>query len=357
MDLNKFRLTQMVSSAGCAAKFSPNLLSETLENINWMKNENVLVGFEGKDDAGIYKLNDDLALIQTTDFFTPVVDDPYVFGQIAAANSMSDVYAMGGIPISALNILAFPQNEDLTIVKDIIKGGHDKAKEAGCVIIGGHTVDIPTILYGLAVTGTINPKNIKGNNNAKPGDKLILTKQLGTGILNNAIKYSNLNNNIYLLLINSMTRLNKTAAELMVKYGANSCTDITGFGLAGHSFQLALASKIVLRIFTKKIPVLEGAIEAIRNNLLTRCDKSNREYTKDYVKYSDEVISEIDHICYDPQTSGGLLISIEQNKSDKLLDDIRKSGDEYAEIIGHVESPDSENIEGTIIFDYNQPIK
>ncbi len=173
MNNNKVRLTQMVTSAGCAAKIFPQILSETLKDIEWATNKNVLIGFEGKDDAGVYKINNELALIHTTDFFTPVVDDPYLFGQIAVANALSDVYAMGGTPINALNILAFPQKEDLQILKDILRGGADKIKESDAVIIGGHSIDISNIVYGLAVTGTIHPDSIIGNNKSKAGDKLI----------------------------------------------------------------------------------------------------------------------------------------------------------------------------------------
>ncbi|MFZ1320870.1 MAG: selenide, water dikinase SelD, partial [Ignavibacteria bacterium] len=280
MDNEKVRLTQMVTTAGCAAKIFPDILSNTLKEITWETNENVLVGFEGKDDAGVYKISEDTALIQTTDFFTPVVDDPYTFGQIAAANALSDVYAMGGEPICALNILAFPQKEDLNILKEILRGGADKVKESGAVIIGGHSIDITNIVYGLAVTGKINPNEIKGNDSAKPGDVLILTKALGTGILNNVIKFAQLDEKIYQQLVSSMTRLNKDAAECMKLCHSNGCTDITGFGLAGHSMQMAIASKAVLRFFVDQLPVLPGVEHAIGEKLLTRGDKSNRDYTK-----------------------------------------------------------------------------
>lgn len=346
------RLTQMVTSAGCAAKIFPHILSEALKGIEWATNENVLVGFEGKDDAGVYKISDDLALIHTTDFFTPVVDDPYIFGQIAAANALSDVYAMGGIPINALNILAFPQIEDLEILKNILKGGADKIKESGAVIIGGHSIDITNIVYGLAVTGTIHPKNIKGNNNAKPGDVLILTKALGTGILNNVIKFSELEKSSYVQLIGSMTRLNKNASECMVRHEANACTDVTGFGLAGHSMQLAKASNVVLKFKVNDLPVLKGAEKAIGENHLTRGDKSNREYTKEYVISSGTVSKSKEHLLYDPQTSGGLLICVPQKNSEALLDDLHKNGDTYSGIIGEVLDASGEVKSGSIIFEY-----
>jgi len=352
MTTKPVRLTQMVTSAGCAAKIFPHILSDTLKDIEWSTNENVLVGFEGKDDAGVYKINNELALIHTTDFFTPVVDDPYLFGQIAAANALSDVYAMGGIPINALNILAFPQNEDLDILKNILKGGADKIRESGAVIIGGHSIDITNIVYGLAVTGTIHPKNIKGNNSAKPGDVLILTKALGTGILNNVIKFSELEISSYDRLIGSMTRLNKNASECMVRFEANACTDVTGFGLAGHSMQLAKASNVVLKFRVNDLPVLDGAEKAIGENYLTRGDKSNREYTKDFVISSGTVNKTKEHLLYDPQTSGGLLICVPQKNSEALLDDLIKNGDISSGIIGEVLDASGDTRPGSIVFEY-----
>lgn len=349
---SKVRLTQMVTSAGCAAKIFPGILSETLKGIEWATNENVLVGFEGKDDAGVYKINDELALIHTTDFFTPVVDDPYLFGQIAAANALSDVYAMGGTPINALNILAFPQKEDLNILREILRGGADKIKESNAVIIGGHSIDIPSIVYGLAVTGTIHPKNIKGNNSSKPGDKLILTKQLGTGILNNVIKFSNLEDKFYKPLISSMTRLNKNSSECMVRCNANACTDVTGFGLAGHSMQMAKASGVAFRFYINQLPVLDGAEDAIKENFLTRGDKSNRDYTKDYVISEGTINITKEHLLYDPQTSGGLLISVPEKNANHLLLELEKSGDIYSKIVGEVLDVSDSVMSGTIIFNY-----
>lgn len=338
----------MVKSAGCAAKIFPHILSEALKGINWHTNENVLVGFEGKDDAGVYKMNDNLALIHTTDFFTPVVDDPYTYGQIAAANALSDIYAMGGVPINGLNIVAFPQTEDLSILKDILRGGSDKMTEANAVIIGGHSVDIENILYGLAITGTIDPKDLKTNAGAKPGDVLILTKALGTGLLNNCVKFSSLDENTYSALISSMTTLNKTASELMVKHNAFACTDITGFGLAGHTMQLAQTSGVSLRIKVNDLPILEGVMDAIANKLWTRGDKSNRTYTQDSVTSEGVVNEELEHILYDPQTSGGLLISISAEKAQDLLSDLKANGVESAAIVGTVEEGN-----GKLIFDYN----
>lgn len=346
------RLTQMVSSAGCAAKIFPYILSDSLKDINWYSDDDVLVGFSGSDDAGIYKISDETALIHTTDFFTPVVDDPYIFGMIAICNSLSDIYAMGGSPLNALNIVAFPQKEDINILKEILRGGNDKAKEAKCPIIGGHSVDIPNILYGAAITGKINIQDIKRNDSAKPDEVLILTKSLGTGLLNNVIKYSKLNDNIYSKLISSMCRLNKYSSELMVKYNASGCTDITGFGLAGHSMQLAKASGIVMNFSVKNIPVLEGAIEAIENNYLTRGDKSNRIYTSEYVINKGNVDIKMEHILYDPQTSGGLLISVPEKFAKDLLEELINSGEETASIIGYTSKPLKDEQPGLLVFNY-----
>ena len=355
MSGQKTRLTQMVTSAGCAAKIFPHILAEALKDINWKTNENVLVGFDGKDDAGVYRINEKLALIHTTDFFTPVVDDPYLFGQIAAANALSDVYAMGGTPLNGLNIVAFPQTADLGILKEILRGGSDKMNEADAVIIGGHSIDIANIVYGLAVTGTIDPENIKGNNTARAGDKLILTKALGTGLLNNAVKFSNLEETepeIYHKLISSMTRLNKNASECMLKAKANACTDITGFGLAGHSMQMAVASKAVLSFDVNSINILPGAVQAVDDNLMTRGDKSNREYTKDNVTSSGRIDSVTEHILYDPQTSGGLLISVPEDHANFLLLELHRGGDIYANIVGEVLESGDNYKEGSVIFDY-----
>jgi selenide,water dikinase len=351
--MSDVRLTQMVKSAGCAAKIFPNILNEALKGLEWKTNENVLVDFEGRDDAGIYKINNKLALIHTTDFFTPVVDDPYTFGMIAAANSLSDVYAMGGTAINALNIVAFPQTEDIKILKEIFRGGIDKTAEADCVIIGGHSIDIPSIVYGLAVTGTINPDRIIGNNSAKEGDILILTKGLGTGILNNCIKYSNLTIGTYNDLISSMTRLNKYASASMIKYNANSCTDVTGFGLAGHSMQMAIASKMVFEFSINQLPLLKGVLDAMGNNMLTRGDKSNRIYTQNNVVTEGEINLTLEHLVYDPQTSGGLLISVPESNAEKLLKKIQSEGDEVSAVVGRVISPDNKYKAGTIIFNFN----
>lgn len=352
MNENKVRLTQMVSTAGCAAKIFPYVLRDALKDVDWFRDENVLVGFDGADDAGVYRISDELALIHTTDFFTPVVDDPFTYGMIAAANSLSDVYAMGGTPLNALNIVAFPQRQDLSILKEILAGGAEKAREARCSIIGGHSVDVENILYGLAVTGTINPKNIKGNDSAKHGDAIILTKALGTGVLNNAVKYAKPDRHFIDELIDSMCRLNRDSAAAMVKHNASACTDITGFGLAGHAMQLAKASNAVLNFYVNELPLLKGALWAVGEKLLTRGDKSNRIYTEDFVVNKGTVNTQKEHLLYDPQTSGGLLISIAESSVEELLKEIIEKGDEAARIVGYVTAPDEEYKAGTILFNF-----
>lgn len=352
MKEEKVRLTQMVKAAGCAAKIFPGILSEALKDIDWPADDNVLVGFEGRDDAGVYKVNDDLALILTTDFFTPVVDDPFTFGQIAAANALSDVYAMGGTPVTALNIVAFPQTEDIGILREILKGGASKAGESNTVIIGGHSIDIPSIAYGLAVTGYIHPSKIKGNHNARPGDALVLTKALGTGILNNFVKFSELGKEQLDSLLASMLRLNRNASECMIRSNANACTDVTGFGFAGHAMQMAKASGVKFLVEAGSLPVLDGATEGIAANMLTRGDRSNRDYTKDHVSSKGSVNKDLEHLLYDPQTSGGLLISVPAANAESLLHDLRKNGDEVSAIIGKVMMPEDESEKGTIVINY-----
>lgn len=352
MNKQDVRLTQMVKSAGCAAKIFPYILSDALKGIEWYQDKNVMVGFSGSDDAGVYRINDELALIHTTDFFTPVVDDPFTFGQIAAANSLSDIYAMGGKPVNALNITAFPQNEDIRILKEILAGGASKAGEAECSIIGGHSVDIPSILYGLAVTGFINPKNVKENNSAKPNDILILTKALGTGILNNTVKYSKPEEKHLDALIKSMSRLNKCASEAMVRHGASACTDVTGFGLAGHSMQMAKASGCVFNFYVDRLPVLDGTMHAIKEKFLTRGDKSNRIYTQEYVIKTGIVDTDKEHLIFDPQTSGGLLISVPEKNSDSLLNELMLNGDEVSRVVGYVSECNKELKPGTLNFIY-----
>jgi len=284
------------------------------------------------DDASVYRINDNLALVQTLDFFTPVVDDPYVYGQIAAANSLSDVYAMGGEPKLALNITCFPADLPKDIVKSILKGGHDKVKEAGAMVIGGHTVEDTEPKFGLSVTGFIHPKDVVTNSNAKPGDVLILTKPLGLGILNTGIKAGIVSEEGYKTAVRTMTELNKFSKDAMMKVGVNSCTDITGFGLLGHAFEMAEGSDVTIKFNAVTIPIIEEALSLARMGIIPAGAYRNLGYIKNQVKISDKVPQEVTDCMTDPQTSGGLLISVEKNKAEMLLNELKNSITPYAQI-------------------------
>lgn len=287
------------------------------------------------DDASVYKITDDIALVQTLDFFTPVVDDPYIYGQIAAANSLSDVYAMGGEPKLALNITCFPLDLDREVVKSILKGGHDKVKEANAMIIGGHTVEDKEPKYGLSVTGFIHPKDVVTNSNAKPGDVLILTKPLGLGVLNTGIKAGIVSEEGYKTAVKTMSELNKLSKDAMMKVGVNSCTDITGFGLLGHAFEMAEGSKVTIKFYSTLIPIIEEALSLAKMGIIPAGAYRNMEYIKNQIKIKDKVPQEIIDCMFDPQTSGGLLISVEKNKKDILLNELKNSSTPYA-FIGEV---------------------
>jgi selenide, water dikinase len=272
---------------------------------------NVLVGFDKADDAGVYQLTPTQALVQTVDFFTPVVDDPYTFGQIAAVNSLSDVYAMGGKPLSALAMVCFPEKEDLGILEQIMAGGLAKMMEAGCTVIGGHSIRDPEIKFGYAVTGTIDPQRIWKNAGAQPGDALIFTKAIGTGVISTAIKKGIAQPEWIAAATRSMTTLNKAAAEalLATNVPVNACTDVTGFGLIGHAREMALGSEVTLRIDGASVPLLEGALECVRLGAVPGGLKTNREFAECVVDYAGEIPEVIKTLLFDPQTAGGLLIA------------------------------------------------
>ncbi|SHJ74766.1 selenophosphate synthase [Caminicella sporogenes DSM 14501] len=284
-----------------------------------IESEKILVGLDTSDDAAVYKLDDNTAIIQTLDFFTPVVDDPYMFGQIAAANSLSDVYAMGGKPILALNIVCFPSCLPLDILTEILKGGFEKVKEAGALLVGGHTVDDKEPKYGLSVTGIVSPDRVIANSNAKPGDVLILTKPLGLGIINTAIKADMVSKDTIKRAMDVMACLNNIAAEGMIKVGVNSCTDITGFGFLGHAFEMAKGSEVTLIIDSKSIPIIEEAIDNANMGLIPAGAYRNKGYIGNNVEISKDVPTYMEDILFDPQTSGGLLIAVEEKKADELL--------------------------------------
>jgi len=268
--------------------------------------ENVLVGFETADDAGVYKLTPECALVQTVDFFTPIVDDAYTFGAIAAANALSDVYAMGGRPLSALSVLAWPANGDLDELAAILKGGAEKIHEAGCTLLGGHSIRDEEVKFGYAVTGTIHPDRIKSNAGARPGDALVFTKRLGTGVIATALKKGIAQEPDVEAAVQSMLKLNREACEAMLKFDVHGCTDVTGFGLLGHAREMACASGVTLEIDPRAVQFLPGAAEYARQGAIPGGLKNNQEFVASCV----EGESEYDDLLYDPQTSGGLLIAI-----------------------------------------------
>ncbi len=272
--------------------------------------ENVLIGFDTADEAGVYKLTAELALVQTVDFFTPIVDDPYTFGAIAAANSLSDVYAMGGRPFSALSIVAYPANGDAESLEQIVQGGAGKMHEAGCSILGGHSVADDEIKFGYAVTGAVHPARIKSNAGARPGDALMFTKRLGTGVISTALKRGIAAPEHVEASIASMLELNRRACEEMLRFEAHGCTDVTGFGLIGHAREMALASGVTLEIEADRLRFLPGALEYARAGAVPGGLKNNREFAGCVVESRREIPKEIEDLLYDPQTSGGLLISM-----------------------------------------------
>lgn len=289
------------------------------------------------DNAGVYKLTDELAIIQSVDFFTPVVDDPYSFGQIAVVNALSDIYTMGGKPLTAMNIVCFPiDSMDISVLQAILQGGASKMVEAKVVLLGGHSVNDTELKYGLAVTGTINPKKLLTNSGAKPGDKLILTKPLGIGIISTALKAGVADKKTVAKMTKSMLTLNDKASELMQEVGVHACTDITGFGFVGHTAQLAQNSRVGINISLAALPVFPEAVEFARQGIGPGGLQSNREFYSSHLKISSKVPTHWQDILFDPQTSGGLLLSLAPAKAERLLSRLRQAGVEGAAIIGEV---------------------
>jgi selenide,water dikinase len=289
-------------------------LDQVLSRIPRVANENILVGFDTADDAGVYRLGPGIALVQTVDFFTPIVDDPFTFGAIAAANAVSDVYAMGGRPLTALSILAWPASADVEDLEQILKGGAAKLQEAGCVILGGHSISDPEIKFGYAVTGTVHPDRVKTNAGARPGDVLLLTKKIGTGVISTALKRGIAQPAHVEASIDSMLTLNRAAAEAIAEFDFGGVTDVTGFGLLGHAREMALASRVTLEIEAAKVRFLEGAAEYARAGAIPGGLQNNRDFVSPCVGGS----SESGDLLYDPQTSGGLLISLPESDAARL---------------------------------------
>ena len=301
------------------------------------KDPNILVGIDVSDDAGIYKLTDDIALIQTLDFFTPIVNDPFDFGRIAAANALSDVYAMGGRPLTAMNIVCFPiKDMDKSVLRAILQGGLGIIKKAKAAMIGGHSVEDPEIKYGLSVTGIVHPKKFLTNANARPGDLLILTKPLGTGILATALKAGELDKDTTKQITELMATLNKDAAEAVAEVGANACTDITGFGLLGHGLEMAKASNVGIKIDTRKVPVIHEAKTFASMGLVPGGSYTNQRFCSKHLEVDSSVDPILLDIMSDPQTSGGLLISVPKDKAPSLVQKLTERNTPAASIIGEV---------------------
>ncbi len=305
-------------------------------NLPKFHDENLLVGVETSDDAAIYKVNDELALIQTLDFFTPVVDDPYLFGQIAAANSLSDVYAMGGEPRTALNIVGFPNCLDPKILGRILEGGASKVLEAGAILAGGHSIQDDEPKYGLSVTGFVNPNKIFKNYGSQPGDVIIITKQVGSGLINTAIKAEMAEKSQIDEVVTVMTSLNKKAKEVIENYPISACTDITGFGLAGHAMEMAASSKVTFEIDVNKVPYIDGALEMAKMGLVPAGTYNNKDYISGDVEDCNIEECYLD-LMYDPQTSGGLLITLAESEVENIMKDFEnKNMDTIVAVIGRV---------------------
>ncbi len=309
---------------GCTAKLGPGMLGKVLEQIPRMKIPNLLIGYDSSDDGAVYKLREDLAVVQTLDFFPPMVEDPYVFGQIAAANALSDIYAMGGDVKTALNIVCFPENWDLNILGKIMLGGSEKVKEAGGILAGGHSIADQEVKYGLSVLGTIHPDKVFANNQCREGDRLILTKPLGTGIICTANRIGEASEEALDQAVRSMTTLNKYASETIRKYRVHGCTDVTGFGLLGHLNEM-LGDVFSAVLCSDRVPYIKEAFAYAGEFFLTGAAQRNRNHMEGQVEFQN-VPFEMEEILFDPQTSGGLLVSLAPEDGEACLEDIKKLG-------------------------------
>jgi len=315
----------------------PEDLDQILKDLPIPKDPKVLVGLDTSDDAGVYQLSEEVALVQTVDFFTPIVDDPFTFGQIAVANALSDVYAMGGKPLTALNLVAFPIKDlSPSVLKEILLGGLSKMEEAEVALVGGHTVEDPEIKYGLAVTGVVHPKRIFTNAGAKAGDQLVLTKPLGTGIIATALKGGMASKESVAKMVESMVALNRKASEKMQTFPSHACTDITGFSFIGHALEMAMASQVGMVIQSKSIPIFPEALEYAKLGLVTGGGHSNRQFFSCRVEADTNLSPLLMDILYDPQTSGGLLISLPSDQAQNLVETLQKEAQMDTWIVGHV---------------------
>lgn len=320
------KLTEFSKSAGCAAKIGPGILAEVVGRLPAVMDENLLVGVETADDAAVYRVSDEVALIQTVDFFPPMVDDPFTFGQIAAANALSDVYAMGGEPRLALNVVAFPNCLGAEVLGEMLAGGASKVKEAGAVLAGGHSINDEEPKYGLCVTGFVHPDRIWKNGGAQAGDVLLLTKPLGVGLVNTAVKAGMASEEAKRCAVESMSCLNKLAMEVLREVEVHSCTDVTGFGLAGHALETARASGVSLVIETGRLEVLPDALFYASMGLVPEGTYRNKAYNKKDVRLEDKVEEALEDLVFDPQTSGGLLVSLRREDAEAVLVKLEKAG-------------------------------
>jgi len=346
------RLTTTAKAAGCAAKLSPSVLDAVLKRLPPQTDPNLIVGFETSDDAAVYRLRDDLAIVQTVDFFTPIVDDPSLFGQVAATNALSDVYAMGGRPVSALTIVAFPASSSPEILEQILRGGLAKMTEANCTVVGGHSIRDDELKFGYAVTGVIHPGRIWKNVGARPGDVLLLTKPIGTGVISTALKQGRAEDAWVVASTASMTRLNRDAAEALheIQDAANgessvhAVTDVTGFGLLGHAREMAIGSGVSLKLDHTRVAYLPGAVEAARGKFFSGGMKNNREFIEGCAVFLPSVSEEFQALFYDPQTSGGLLVAIVPKSAKAAQAALERRG-VSAQLIGEVVAKRSPLIE------------
>lgn len=329
------KLTKLASCAGCGAKVGAGTLCSLLEGFRTHSDPNLLVGYDRSDDASVYRLDDTRALVQTTDFFPPIVDDPFLYGQIAAANAISDVYAMGGEPKLALNLLCVPETLTKENVQEILRGGYDKAYEAGVIITGGHTIHGAEPIYGLAVSGFVHPDRVLTNSGARPGDVLILSKPLGVGVLTTAAKAGLVPEDVLARVYRQMATLNKYARDVMVRYSVHSCTDVTGFALLGHSYEMAQGSGVTVHLRASEIPFHPEAWELADMGFLPAGAYRNRAYAEAGVTVRGGVSRTMQDLCYDPQTSGGLLFALPEAEGERCLEELRGVSPEAA-LVGYV---------------------
>jgi selenide,water dikinase len=319
-------------------------LAEAIRELPVPAHPNLLVGYNTADDAGVYRISDELALVQTVDFFPPIVDDPYQFGQIAAANALSDIYAMGGRPLTALNILCFPSSSmSAEIMTEVLRGGSEKVEEAGAVVVGGHSVKDKELKYGVAVTGIVHPDRIKTNAGARAGDRLYLTKPLGTGLITTGIKNNLVGDDLVQLVTRQMAQLNRQAAELATEFEAHAVTDITGYGLLGHSLEIAQASGVTVRILAGALPLMPRAIELAQAGMIPGGAVANRDFVQSHAAIADTVDENLVHVMFDPQTSGGLLIAVAPERAEQL-ETAAAERHILAQRIGRAEAPGETHI-------------